>query len=153
MDILHIYFSIQGRIGRRTYWCAIIPITIVCAVANVMTESANPNNAAIGFIIMVALLWPTLAVQTKRFHDRNKSGWWNLMALIPFVGHIWITIELGFLGSTPGVNHYDLHQPVITSPDFASRPSYWEQSKTADKPDQPKILVGSAAGNNSWRNS
>ena len=155
MDILHIYFSIRGRIGRRTYWYAIIPIIIVCAVANVMTVSPNPNTAAIGFIIMVALLWPTLAVQTKRFHDRNKSGWWNLMALVPFFGHIWITLECGFLDSMPGTNQYDLNRTVTEVLNNSSRASYWERANIAEKLDQPQELVGSGSGSrtNSWRNS
>ena len=152
MDIPYIYLSFRGRIGRRTYWYAIIPIIFFCAVANVMVESANPNTAALGYIMALAMLWPTLAVQTKRFHDRNKSGWWNFMALVPFVGHIWITIECGFLDSMPGTNQYDLNRTVTEVLNNSSRASYWERSKIADKLDQSRELVGSGSRTNSWRN-
>jgi len=47
-----------------------------------------------------------LAVYTKRWHDRNKSGWWSLILLIPIVGPIWMLVELGFLRGTEGTNNY-----------------------------------------------
>ena len=153
MDLPYIFLSFRGRIRRRAYWFAIIPIIIICAVANVMVESTNPNTAALGYILALAMLWPTLAVQTKRFHDRNRSGWWNLMALIPFFGHIWITLECGFLDSMPGANRYDLNPTVSEVLNNSSRATYWERSNIVDKLDQLQELVGSGSRSNSWRNS
>jgi len=51
-------------------------------------------------------LWPTLAVQAKRWHDRDKSAWWLLINLIPVVGAFWTLIENGFLEGTPGPNRF-----------------------------------------------
>ena len=45
-------------------------------------------------------------VHIKRFHDRDKSGWWVLIGLIPIIGAIWLLIELGFLKGTPGPNRF-----------------------------------------------
>jgi hypothetical protein len=45
-------------------------------------------------------------VYIKRFHDRDKSGWWVLIWLIPIIGAIWLLIELGFLKGTPGPNRF-----------------------------------------------
>ncbi|TGR16409.1 DUF805 domain-containing protein, partial [Mesorhizobium sp. M8A.F.Ca.ET.197.01.1.1] len=42
----------------------------------------------------------------KRWHDRNKSGWWTLIGLIPIIGGIWLLIELGILEGTRGANQY-----------------------------------------------
>jgi uncharacterized membrane protein YhaH (DUF805 family) len=36
----------------------------------------------------LAVLLPGLAVQARRLHDTNKSGWWILIGLVPFVGPI-----------------------------------------------------------------
>ena len=56
---------------------------------------------------MVALaLIPSIIVYIKRFHDRDKSGWWVLIGLIPIIGGIWLLIELGFLKGTPGPNRF-----------------------------------------------
>ena len=56
---------------------------------------------------MVALaLIPSIIVYIKRFHDRDKSGWWVLIGLIPIIGAIWLLIELGFLKGTDGPNRF-----------------------------------------------
>ncbi|MBV7329929.1 DUF805 domain-containing protein [Chloroflexi bacterium TSY] len=51
-------------------------------------------------------LWPNLAVSAKRWHDRDKSGWWSLIVLIPIIGVIWMLIEVGFLEGTNGPNRF-----------------------------------------------
>ncbi len=42
----------------------------------------------------------------KRYHDRNKSGWWVLIVFVPVIGGLWYLIECGFLRGTPGPNNY-----------------------------------------------
>jgi len=57
-------------------------------------------------VFTIFFIWATLAVNCKRWHDLNKSGWWSLINLIPIVGQIWLFIELGFLKGTPGSNRF-----------------------------------------------
>jgi len=54
--------------------------------------SGDPERpmAAIGPIAGIVLLvvgvgafWISLAVAVKRYHDRNKTGWWVLIVLVP----------------------------------------------------------------------
>ena len=52
------------------------------------------------------LLWPFLAVQAKRWHDRDLSAWWILIHFIPVVGPIAALIVNGFLRGTDGENRY-----------------------------------------------
>ena len=143
MDILYMFFSFRGRIDRREYWSAAFKLAVVYAVAGLMIEYAAMENVWIACIIMFSLFWPPLAIQTKRWHDRNKSGWWNLIALIPIVGSIWASIELGFLKGTPGENRYDL--PLFSSGS--------EDSYIADPIRKSGTLAGGASVRNSWRNS
>ena len=46
-----------------------------------------------------------VAVQVRRFHDQDKSGWLALMNLIPYLGAI---VALGFMliPGTEGDNQY-----------------------------------------------
>jgi uncharacterized membrane protein YhaH (DUF805 family) len=42
----------------------------------------------------------------KRCHDRGKSGWMSLIALIPLAGAIWALVDLGILAGQLGPNEY-----------------------------------------------
>ena len=59
----------------------------------------------------LALLWaliifiPNLAVTIRRFHDQDKSGWFYLLAFIPFVGGL-ILLVFMFLEGTRGPNRF-----------------------------------------------
>jgi uncharacterized membrane protein YhaH (DUF805 family) len=80
----------------------------------VQVDPANPaaTTQALGmltipmFIVALIFLWPSLALYTKRWHDRGKSGWWTLILLIPLIGAVWALVELGFLRGTEGPNEY-----------------------------------------------
>jgi uncharacterized membrane protein YhaH (DUF805 family) len=128
---LQTFTSFEGRIPRKTFWLAYLIMLIVSWIlmlvifsifgvsmmANVdptLSEEAQAAAAmeqlgaiAIPSLIVILLtLWPALAVYTKRWHDRNKSGWWSLILFIPLVGPIWFLIELGFLRGTEGPNRF-----------------------------------------------
>jgi uncharacterized membrane protein YhaH (DUF805 family) len=64
--------------------------------------SAEPWLALVGLLFA----WIKLAVLVKRWHDRDKSGWWVLIALVPIIGPIWQGIECFFLPGTEGSNRY-----------------------------------------------
>jgi uncharacterized membrane protein YhaH (DUF805 family) len=86
-----ILFSFEGRIGRGTYWLAILALIVAVLVVTVAPFLLDSEAAA---VLMLALasqfiwllsLWPMLAVGAKRLHDRNKNGWWLLVFwLLPF---------------------------------------------------------------------
>jgi len=57
------------------------------------------------FLVTLLFLFFSLALQTKRWHDRGKPGWWFLIGFIPVVG-VWGFIECGFLEGTVGPNKY-----------------------------------------------
>jgi uncharacterized membrane protein YhaH (DUF805 family) len=54
---------------------------------------------------MVLAIYPSIAVSVKRAHDRDRSGWFVLLGLVPLV-NLWVVVELGFLAGTPGANTY-----------------------------------------------
>ena len=60
----------------------------------------------VGLLVFIVLFWAGLAVAVKRWHDRNKSGWWILIAFVPVIGGLWYFIECGFLPGTTGPNTY-----------------------------------------------
>jgi uncharacterized membrane protein YhaH (DUF805 family) len=91
MKLQKILFSFEGRIGRRTYWLAILALIVAGQVLTLAPFLLDSEDAA---VLMLALtsqfiwllsLWPILAVGSKRLHDRNKNGWWLLVFwVLPF---------------------------------------------------------------------
>jgi uncharacterized membrane protein YhaH (DUF805 family) len=100
-------FSLRGRIGRRSWWLwgvlALIAFVIYATVLlRVLGFSARQTDVAVNLLV----LWPAIAVSVKRWHDRDKSGWWVLVSLLPLVGLVWALIQNGLLRGTPGPNRY-----------------------------------------------
>ncbi len=56
--------------------------------------------------LTVLLLWPWFAIAVKRYHDRDESGWWSLIGLVPLIGPIWLLIALGLRSGTDGENSF-----------------------------------------------
>ena len=100
-------FGFGGRIGRRTWWLWGVAAPLGLALYfTVLLRVVGVSPRATEVAVNLALLWPALAVSVKRWHDRGKSGWWVLVALVPFVGWLWMLVENGFLRGTAGVNRF-----------------------------------------------
>lgn len=108
MKFIQFVFSFKGRIGRQTFWLANILMIIGFVVSSALLQSVETEPY--GFVAMLALLWLFFPVTVKRWHDRNKSGFWMLINLIPWIGQIWTFIELGFLPGTKGQNRFDCEE-------------------------------------------
>jgi uncharacterized membrane protein YhaH (DUF805 family) len=127
---LQTFTSFSGRIPRKTFWLGYLVLLVITWIlqfvlfsifgVNMMAMDPNMSPEAqaaaaaeafsammvpLGILILITL-WPSLALYTKRWHDRNKSGWWTLILFIPLVGPIWMLIELGFLRGTEGPNRF-----------------------------------------------
>jgi uncharacterized membrane protein YhaH (DUF805 family) len=114
MNIQHLLLSFQGRIRRMHYWLGAIGAGVVVGViASILLSMAgfaegSPNGlilAVLG-VLYIAELYVALALAVKRAHDRDKSGWFIAIGLIPIVGPLWLLVELGFLDGTQGPNKY-----------------------------------------------
>jgi uncharacterized membrane protein YhaH (DUF805 family) len=110
MSLLAVLFSFDGRIGRQTFWLkGVLLGQLLLLVVFATAAGTDALLGADGFLTIVALLlalWVSLAVYTKRWHDRGKSGFWTLIMVVPFVGPLWMLIECGFLDGKMGRNQF-----------------------------------------------
>ena len=107
MDLKTFYFSFEGRVGRQDFWIRYVLPYLGMLFVVVLIAGIDENvGQTVSLIFSLAIMWPSLAVIAKRWHDRNKSGWWILIALIPIVGWIWALVENGFLRGTVGPNRF-----------------------------------------------
>ena len=102
MAVSDILFSFEGRIDRQCFWL----YGVLGLLAPLLLLGLYTSFSTIYIITLLLLGWPLLAVQVKRWHDRNKSGAWVFINIVPIVGTIWPLIELGFLKGTNGSNEY-----------------------------------------------
>jgi uncharacterized membrane protein YhaH (DUF805 family) len=113
-------FGFHGRANRAKFCLVALAIFVVevilfAVLGSMMGMSADPEQAlnALGPVAWIVILvfgvvatWISIAVAVKRYHDRNKSGWWVLIVFVPIIGGLWYLIECGFLRGTPGPNNY-----------------------------------------------
>ena len=111
MSITQVWFSFQGRIGRQTFWLKyFLPwagLNIVAAVIDAIT-----GVPVVALVVGLVGIWVGIAAGAKRCHDRDRTGWFQLIALIPIIGAIWLLIELGFLKGSEGENRFG-PDPVV----------------------------------------
>jgi uncharacterized membrane protein YhaH (DUF805 family) len=102
--------SPKGRISRKEYWIKFaLPVVAIYWIAYFFIEIIENNSEAfLGFVKIdqFLLIWPSIAISIKRFHDRGKSWYWVLVGLIPIIGWLWILIENGFLAGEKTDNKY-----------------------------------------------
>ena len=113
--VLRQYADFSGRARRMEYWMfALVNLVIGVAIMGVgfglMAALGSTEHAAFGglmvipfFLYWLAILIPSLAVTVRRLHDTGRSGWWYLIAFVPFFGGL-ILLVFMLLGSEAGPN-------------------------------------------------
>jgi uncharacterized membrane protein YhaH (DUF805 family) len=103
-------FAFDGRIPRRVYWGVTLGTMVIFYAIMFALMAIFGEDSAVATVIILLLdipvIWISLAVQIKRWHDRDKSGFWVFINLIPIIGGIWALIEVGCLRGTVGPNQY-----------------------------------------------
>ena len=115
------YADFSGRSRRKEFWM----FTLLLIIINLMVTSAFAlvgGSASLlsdtaglvvfaggGFIYLVIFcalfLIPGLAVTVRRLHDQDKSGWFILIGVIPYIGGL-ILLGMMCLPGTTGPNRY-----------------------------------------------
>ncbi|PWB28458.1 DUF805 domain-containing protein [Flavobacterium sp. HTF] len=109
------YANFKGRARRSEYWyfalanalISILLVVIGAVVGGIFGDALT--GGIIGYVLFglytLATILPGLGVVVRRLHDVGKSGWFYLVAFIPFVGGIWILILFCTEGNR-GPNQY-----------------------------------------------
>ncbi|MBU3016043.1 DUF805 domain-containing protein [Poseidonibacter lekithochrous] len=87
-EVLKKYTVFNGRARRSEFWYFMLFSTIVSVICAILDYIIGSDIGMIGLVYSLAVLLPTLAVGARRLHDINKSGWWQLLILIPIIGLI-----------------------------------------------------------------
>lgn len=81
------YADFNGTASRSEYWWFVLFIVVASMVLS-MLGSILSGLFALGTLI------PSIAAATRRLHDTQRSGWWQLIVLVPLVGWIVLIVFL-----------------------------------------------------------
>jgi uncharacterized membrane protein YhaH (DUF805 family) len=71
------YADFNGVASRSEFWWFVLFVFIVALAVNYISP-------LIGGLFGLAMLLPELAVGARRLHDTGRSGWWQLLLIVPF---------------------------------------------------------------------
>ena len=103
LGVLKKYATFSGRARRKEFWMfALINFIIMVVLSGV---DMMLGTGILSGIYALAVFLPSIAVGARRLHDIGKTGWWQLIGLIPFIGII-VLIIFYVMDSNPGDNQY-----------------------------------------------
>ncbi len=92
------YVGFDGRASRSEFWWFVLAQVGVSIIANTL-------HATLGGIVSLLLFLPAIAAGSRRLHDIGKTGWLQLVGIIPVLG--WILIIYWFVQPPqPEANKY-----------------------------------------------
>jgi len=114
MEILQKIYTTQGRLNRLRFLKYHVLWTLLSAAVGFLLVfflgflTIDPKS----FLVTVPTgIWSFVAgvgnimIATRRLHDLNKSGWWLLLMLVPFVNVI-LELYILLMPGTVGRNDY-----------------------------------------------
>tara|TARA_R110000772_G_scaffold73387_3_gene160519 strand:+ start:4057 stop:4473 length:417 start_codon:yes stop_codon:yes gene_type:complete len=113
------YADFSGRSRRKEYWMFVLfnilvmfGIGIIGAVLGGFAPEESGEMSLGGSLMFgligiyaLAIFIPALAVQVRRFHDQDKSGWFVLLGFIPYIGGL-IVLVFMCLDGNKGENRF-----------------------------------------------
>jgi uncharacterized membrane protein YhaH (DUF805 family) len=88
------YAEFSGCAKRSEFWWWVLFYIIASAVLGMISQ-------VVSGIFALATLVPYIAVTARRLHDTDRSGWLQLLALIPIIGWIILIIWCAQEGKQP----------------------------------------------------
>lgn len=113
------YFDFEGRDTRKQYWMFFLVYILASIVA--AFGDALIGFGVIGLLLALVSIIPSIAISTRRLHDTGRSGWWQLLILIPFIGPIVLLVFL-CLPSEEGPNKYGPNPHHLGNPPSSPPP-------------------------------
>jgi uncharacterized membrane protein YhaH (DUF805 family) len=95
--------TFNGRASRSAYWWVFLFLVIIAIVVDII--GAVSGIRALNYLADVVVFVVSLALQVRRLHDTDRSGFWWFIGLIPLIGTI-VLIVFDCLPGTPGPNKF-----------------------------------------------
>ncbi|MQF83511.1 MAG: DUF805 domain-containing protein [SAR202 cluster bacterium] len=103
-----LYAIFSGRAKRAEFWWFFLFCMIVGLMGSVIDaalglDEAIGGNGVFTTLIQLATFLPSIAVGSRRLHDTNRSGWWQLLWIVVFIG--WIPLIIWLASTSKNENN------------------------------------------------
>ena len=103
-----LYAIFSGRAKRAEFWwfflfCMIVGLMGSVIDASLGLDAAIGGNGVFTTLIQLATFLPSIAVGSRRLHDTNRSGWWQLLWIVVFIG--WIPLIIWLASTSKNENN------------------------------------------------
>ena len=114
MELLEKIYTIQGRLNRLRFWKYYVGWLLFSTLTGLILGfflgflTTDPKSL---LVTVPTGIWSfmagvgTIMINIRRLHDLDKSGWWLLVALVPFVNIIFL-LYLWLAPGTVGRNRF-----------------------------------------------
>jgi len=85
------YATFSGRAPRSEFWWFFLFLLLGNILFSIIDgvifgTIEGQQITVLGAIFSLAVILPSIAVGVRRLHDKDMSGWWYLLVLIPILG-------------------------------------------------------------------
>ena len=83
----------ETRSSLSEFWWFMLFYFLVGLVVSIIEftvfgQGMEMTRGIIDLLVFLVLLVPTISVTARRLHDIGRSGWWQLIGLIPLIGAV-----------------------------------------------------------------
>lgn len=102
------YARFSGYASRSEYFTGVLGAVLIFGLLSATQSDPITSTIAVSAVVLVApgCALPSWALQVRRLHDADLSGWMALLTVLPYAGAI-LQIAFGMLPPRPLGERFD----------------------------------------------